>query len=59
LALSSCLQYAFNIDAAAKAVSITIGKARFMDEGKYTIQLLKEDGSVNMEAVFNIYVKGE
>lgn len=53
------LQVKFDVDAAAKRVRITMSKLRFVDEGKYCVQILKADGHSNDDAFFNIYVKGE
>lgn len=36
-----------------------MAKLKFADEGKYCVQLLKEDGHSNDDAFFNIYVKGK
>lgn len=49
----------FDIDAANKKVTITMNKLKFVDEGKYCVSLLKDDGHSNDDANFNIYVKGQ
>ena len=48
----------FDIDAANKRVTITMNSLKFVDEGKYKLSLLKDDGTANDDGNFHIYVKG-
>ena len=48
----------FNVDAAAKTGTISMIKPKYIDEGKYSVQLLSNSNTVCDDANFNIYVKG-
>ncbi|XP_067934437.1 twitchin-like [Watersipora subatra] len=47
----------FNVDAAAKTGTISMIKPKYIDEGKYSVQLLSNSNTVCDDANFNIYVK--
>lgn len=48
----------FNVDTATKTGSIGLTKPKFVDEGKYSIQLISKENTVSDDANFNIFVKG-
>lgn len=49
----------FNVDAATKKGTISLMKPKFVDEGKYSIQLVTKENTVSDDANFNIFVKGK
>lgn len=48
----------FDVDTAAKTGSISMIKPKYVDEGKYSIQLISSENTISDDANFNIFVKG-